>query len=300
MSNGSLDESKSQYMKHFGLGSVASVIHTNPNSSDISTADTIQQMKGIANKESQDTRIRELASVIVKDAQSIHSALAMVWYWVKQHVRFLEDEAVVRIDQELLITPLRLLSMPIPQGDCDDFSTLTATLIIASGLPVEVEFVTIAADSETPERWSHVYVAVRSHEGYMVMDTSHGEFPNWEYQGKVWRKKHWGINFNGNKEEQIMIANAASGPMGQDGGMGAVDWGNIIESGFRTAYNVIDRRVGGNINPGEYTTGPGGTTYRLPASGGNVTTFPGTSFGGSAMWVVGAIGLGLVLMMSRR
>ena len=46
--------------------------------------------------------------------------------------------------------------MPAPAGDCDDFSMLTAALLEASGIPWE--FVTVAADRDSPGRFSHVYV----------------------------------------------------------------------------------------------------------------------------------------------
>lgn len=78
-------------------------------------------------------------------------ARAIFWY-VKKAVRFRDDPD----HDELLIAPAILLAMPTPEGDCDDFSMLTAALLEAARIPWE--FVTVAADHDSPGRFSHVYV----------------------------------------------------------------------------------------------------------------------------------------------
>ena len=114
---------------------------------------------------------------------------------------FVEDETIlanelgysVDPNQELLIAPETLLSMPIPQGDCDDFSTLIATLLLAFNLPAW--FVTVAIDNVQPWRFSHVYVRtyLSDTREEMVMDCSHGRFagdePAKKYQ--IFRKVEW-------------------------------------------------------------------------------------------------------------
>ena len=92
--------------------------------------------------------------------------------------------------KELLIAPHALLSMPNPQGDCDDFSMLVATFLIAAGL--RASFITICADPQDPDKWSHVYVKAYWNGGSMYMDASHGEYPGWEYGAWI-KKREWNI-----------------------------------------------------------------------------------------------------------
>jgi transglutaminase-like putative cysteine protease len=182
-----------------------SVRSTNPINTDRSTADTIQQMKAIARISAHSPRVGYVAYVISlglpSDASQRDIARA-IWHWVHDNVRFVLDEDLMSqmgIDvwhptKELLITPDTLLSMPQPSGDCDDFSTLTAALLLH--FHIRCCFVTIAADDQEPGKWSHVYCrAYLSDEprgSYINMDASHGQWPDWE-SPKWKRKKEWFI-----------------------------------------------------------------------------------------------------------
>lgn len=111
-----------------------------------------------------------------------------IWYWVKGTVKFVPDESVVAetfgiplhlVEQELLITPDRLLTMRQPRGDCDDFSMLIATMLECVGIPADL--VAIKADTEQQWRYSHVYVRAILRDGSRLpLDASHGPMPGWE------------------------------------------------------------------------------------------------------------------------
>lgn len=58
--------------------------------------------------------------------------------------------------------------------DCDDASTLTASLLGALGY--ETKFVTVAVDRSRPDEWSHVYVAARSGSQWVPIDPIVREF----------------------------------------------------------------------------------------------------------------------------
>lgn len=108
--------------------------------------------------------------------------IGRLWDWITEHVRLVEDERLVQqgVDgRELLISPEVLLSMPEPQGDCDDFSMLTAAVLKLWGY--EVRFVTSAADVTQPNMYSHVWVRVRLKMSgeWLDMDCSHGPWLGW-------------------------------------------------------------------------------------------------------------------------
>ena len=188
-----------------GLGVRVTSAPTNPYNTDKSVADTIAQMARIARASKRSPIVVAAVQDAVKgltrtaDDESICRA---IFHWIKGHISFVQDEAINAYafgmnefqanDTELLITPETLLSMPIPMGDCDDFSTLTASMLLT--LDFKVAFVTIAADSEMPEMLSHVYVKVwlDDENRGMYLDCSHGPYPGWE-TSKYTRKLEWGI-----------------------------------------------------------------------------------------------------------
>jgi transglutaminase-like putative cysteine protease len=127
-----------------------------------------------------------------------------IFHWVRGTIRFVEDESLLyeefgiqpeNLDKELLIVPPVLLSMPVPMGDCDDFSLLTASMLLAAG--IQPYYVTVAADAAEPRRFSHIYIcAYLADEGrYLCLDPGNrlnAIPPGWEAE-KVTRKAIWPV-----------------------------------------------------------------------------------------------------------
>ncbi len=175
---------------------------TDPMNTDVSTVDTIGQMIRIAKSSSQNIYLHSVVNNLIATLPKQHSTRDLarsIWWWVKKNVKFVEDEEILARElgyaydpnQELLIPPEVLMTMPEPQGDCDDFSMLVATLLMIASIPCW--FVTIAVDGEQPWRFSHVFVvAYLPDEGMkMTMDVSHGAVPGWETQRQVYRRMEW-------------------------------------------------------------------------------------------------------------
>ena len=187
----------------FGQPIQLGVRTTDPLNSDTSTVDTIHQMIALANVSARDSLV---ASVVDSCLVSLHShpskrdIARAIWWWVKNHVTFREDEDIVAKElgytdpnQELLIPPITLLQMPQPMGDCDDFSLLTASLLKCAHIPCW--FVAVAVDEREPDRFSHVYVRcwLDDERQFMAMDVSHGGVPGWETQRQKFRKAEFTI-----------------------------------------------------------------------------------------------------------
>jgi hypothetical protein len=120
-----------------------------------------------------------------------------IWYWIRSNVVFKTDEEtmtqmgipIINPTKELLIAPEALLRMTVPQGDCDDFTMLACTMLIQAGIKPSI--ITIAADREIPDKWSHVFCKASFHDGTsMMFDTSHGEYPGWYYKNST-RMREW-------------------------------------------------------------------------------------------------------------
>lgn len=187
-------------VEHFGpLPSTLGRLLTNPASTEVSTRDTVRVMSQVATRTSQHPivlrAVHAALAPLPQDATPTEQTEA-IYRWVQAHVEFVEDEEILgRIwgyrpeEAELIVEPPRLLTMPRPMGDCDDQSTLLASMLLS--LPVGVGFVTVAADPDEPERWSHVYVRVVLIDGSRLpLDVSHGSYPGWE-ETNVYRRKEW-------------------------------------------------------------------------------------------------------------
>lgn len=177
---------------------------SNPQDTDVSTAQTIHQMIALAKSSSTSPQIASIVNQCIASAnsKSHRDLVRAIFWWIKSHIQFVEDETIMagvlgvdpaHLDQELLIEPWVLVSMPQPMGDCDDFSTLLAACLVAAHLPCW--FVTIACDPELPFKFGHVYVKVYlPDEGVtQYLDCSHGPIPGWE-QDKYFRKAEWRID----------------------------------------------------------------------------------------------------------
>lgn len=135
------------------------------------TAETIAEMMALALADSADPEIQAIAAA--------HPSPAALFEWVQAHVSFVDDAsnpdfALGRLSRlhELLIRPAALVRATRPQGDCDEFSMLLASLLLAQGR--RPAFVTVAANPLTAD-YSHVYVLLDGR----ALDASHGPYPGW-------------------------------------------------------------------------------------------------------------------------
>lgn len=180
---------------------------TDPLRSDISTADTIGIMQKLAHQYATDPYVQNAtaqATGRLGPGASDRDIASAIFHWIRANVQFVEDEWVMyeqlgvqpeHLDQELLIVPPRLLTMPQPMGDCDDFSLLTACQLLCVGL--RPYWVTVATDRSDPWKFSHIYVCVRLEDEarFLCLDAGNrltGVPPGWEPSG-VTRKAIWTV-----------------------------------------------------------------------------------------------------------
>lgn len=170
------------------------------NDTDRATARTVRKMVEHIAAGSADAEVIRSAgeSQVYLPADASRYARAWCWWhWVKSHLAFRSDDTAIfellgETEQlELLISPAVMVRLAEPQGDCDDFTMLVCAGLLALGVPCQI--VTVAAGSDEPERFSHVYARAEVGPGrFLTMDTSHGSGPGWEvpverqYRRVVW------------------------------------------------------------------------------------------------------------------
>lgn len=180
---------------------------TNRFNSDVATADTIGILQRLAHQYAFDPSVAAAntqAFAYLGVAPSDRDVACAIFHWLRANIRFVEDETLMyeelgvapeNLDKELLIVPPLLLNMPVPMGDCDDFSLLAACMLMNAG--VRAYFVTVAADASEPGRFSHIYVCARLEDenSYMCLDAGNQLVsvpPGWE-SSNVMRKAIWAI-----------------------------------------------------------------------------------------------------------
>jgi len=164
---------------------------------DTQVAQTIGVMRRYATEDSTSPQIILQARDAVRESGG-GDAVSAVWQYVKARMRFVQDavtgasmQAAMPEDVvvEVLIRPRDMHTWM--QGDCDDFVTYGASLLIALGIPVA--FATVAADAEAPEQYTHVYLVAYPPAGIRTpLDLSHGQYVGWETPN-VYRLREWPV-----------------------------------------------------------------------------------------------------------
>lgn len=183
-------------LPHFGPVEVERFFASADN--DLSVAETIALMGSVIDASSSHPAIvqatRLACSSFGRSAPAWRKAQAIFSY-IQARVVFMPDEAILARyfslgpDFELLIKPELLLHFG--RGDCDCHSMLACSMLRCAG--VDCRLVTIAAETDQPERFSHVYAAAVLESGELLpMDTSHGMRAGWEAPW-CFRRQEWGV-----------------------------------------------------------------------------------------------------------
>lgn len=125
------------------------------------TATTVRAMKKLANEGKQNLDVRRKVEEICSGLASgdYTSEVLAIYYWVTSNIRYVRDPD----DVEMVKTADQILKTGT--GDCDDLAILLAAMCMAAGNPCD--FVLVGFH---PGSLSHVYCAVRTPWGRMVLD----------------------------------------------------------------------------------------------------------------------------------
>lgn len=313
------------------------VVQTNPLNSDKSVADTITLMGTHARAASSSPQVKQALSNAgcLQGGLTEDDCIDKVFGFVKSNVQFVEDDTQLKKifkvakSRELLITPPVLLSMDRPKGDCDDFSMLVCSMLMAKG--IQCDFVTVAANSDQPSEFSHVYCMARSRDGRSIpIDASHGKIAGWETERstrkQIWPVFNWnvrrgdgmgtvrnglgdfwsdlGVSDSGvmTQDQQLQIDNGWTPGVGLPPSVNTgINWNALLPNLFGSVEKIAIQTT---QQPGVQTTGPNGVSSStvLPAGATSLANFniPGAStLSGGSLIPILLIG-GLALFMFSR
>jgi Transglutaminase-like superfamily len=183
--------------------------------------------------------------------------------WVQQNIRYTKDP----VTKEKLYPPMELLK--IQAGDCDDISMLLGALAIAVGYPARL--VTVAANANYPDDFSHVYTEVEVPPGsgkWIAVDAARPSSAFGLAPAVYFRKRGWSLTDDSAQDLQgATRLRGLSGYLGLGDGFDAssVDWTQIIGQTIQEAPQLIA------IGQGQ------STAMKLP-SGATLSTGPYASF----------------------
>ena len=155
---------------------------------DAGVARTVQLMRGFVHGSEGATHplIRQTAVNIVRglDSRNKGGQIAAVLAWVKENIDFRGEY------KETLQTPL--VTLQLCAGDCDDHSQLIAALLKTLGF--NARFCTVAADSEDPQQFTHIYAEVQdpATQQWVALDSTVAQsYPGWRpdnvYRAQAWK-----------------------------------------------------------------------------------------------------------------
>lgn len=258
---------------------------------DASTASTIARMVSIARATAGTPRFLELGREGLRESQgNVDSILDWVHSSTKSQFTFQIDETTLPstslpIDSQLLITPPLALDHPGLAGACPSYATFVATLLLATRLPIDIYFTTIAASPVDPTEFSHVYVTVVDTQGKRIpVDASHGPHVGWEYDG-AFRKHNWvvykGTNYPSIQGDETMNS---YNNLQQVRGLGDIDWGGIIMGAEQIGGKVAANVTTPYSTYQQYNSDGSITTYSIPsnATSTGVTTNPFSGVGSTS------------------
>ena len=181
-----------------------------PDDADGQVAATIARMGQYVCEDCQSAPVRYEAQCAI--AANPNDPLAAIHSYVRSRMRFKRDEETCapygwmlpkdgqdNYFVEALIRPIDVCfqyantGTPV-EGDCDDFSQYTAALMRAAG--IDCCFVTVGANPDAPNVFSHVYTAAYYRGGRTAMDCSHGPYAGWEAPNRYGKFKEWAITDN--------------------------------------------------------------------------------------------------------
>lgn len=128
------------------------------------TKATLGMMSALVQRFKSSMAVRSAALTAVRGLppKDIESEVGRVFYFVRDHIRYVRDVRNV----ETLQTPDATLELE--QGDCDDKSSLLASMLEAIGHPTRF----VAVGYTRPGAYQHVYVEVRIGPRWVPLDAT--------------------------------------------------------------------------------------------------------------------------------
>jgi hypothetical protein len=282
---------------------------------DAGTEQTIKLMRQLVDEDLANSRFVNFARSLVAHvpAHDEYSEVEAVYDWVHSNIRFVKDP----VTKEVLVPPSEILKSR--QDDCDGISMLLGALYLAIGY--NARLVTVAANNQAPDEFSHVYIEVEVPPGsdnWIAADAARAGAQFGEHPPQYYRRRAWSLTDDSFQDlgrlrgalGYIRYRTLGYGHhLGQDDG-GGFDWSSIIQTGIQETPTIIAEATQQPVR----VTGPGGTfqttspygsfyTPYTPGYGLNQAGYPYSSsvgIGATSMWPMLLIGGVVVVALMMR
>jgi len=205
------------------------------------TAQTVRLMRRLIDQALHDPQFIRFAIDLVRSVPAHDEAgeVFALFAWVQQNIRFTKDP----VTKEKLYPPQELLK--IRAGDCDDISMLLAALAIADGYPAQL--VTVSANPDAPDEFSHVYLEVEVPPGsgaWVALDAARPGSQFGLAPAMYFRKRAWSLiddsyqDLNGCTRIGGLAGYARLRGLGQDDGS-SIDWNQIAQTALVETPQII-------------------------------------------------------------
>jgi hypothetical protein len=155
---------------------------------DAGTEQTIWKLRGLLDDAWKDSYVNRTAIDIIRNAGAppfdLWAQIHAIYDWVLMNFYFVNDpvtKEAVRPTRELL---------DLMAGDCDDINANMFPALLGT-IGLETRFVTVAADTNHPELFSHIYVEVNVNGDWYPLDAAHpgarfGSAPRFFFRREWW------------------------------------------------------------------------------------------------------------------
>ena len=257
------------------------------------TAQTVRLMRHLVDQAQADPEFVRFAVDLVRNvpAYDEYGEVSALFQWVQSAIRYTKDP----FSKEKLYPPKELLK--IRAGDCDDMSMLLGALALSLGYPARL--ITLGANPDSPNEFSHVYVEVEVPAGsgqWVALDAARPgsafglEPPGW------FRKRAWSLT-----DDSYQDLKGCTRLQGLSG-MGQIDWGSILTQSISETPQIIAavqgqptiRTAQGAVSTGSpyasfmtpYTPGYGYPTAGYPST---IPQLSSTIFSSALPWILAAV-----------
>ena len=276
-------------------------------SGDQGTAQTIKLMRQLVDRELASSSFIRFAKDLVRNvpAHDEWSEVHAIYNWVFHNIRFTKDP----LTKESLYPPSELLK--IRAGDCDDISMLLGALYLAVGYPARL--ITVAANAQGPDEFSHVYVEVEVPPGsgnWMAADAARAGAQFGVQPPMYYRKRAWSLiddsyqDLSGATRLRGLGAYHAYRTLGDDGG--GVDWSSIFSQSISEVPQIISAVQGqptsSRIGTSVVATGPYASfaTQYTPGATVPQAGYPSVSLSATSNSLLPILLIGGVLLLARK
>lgn len=173
-----------------------------PDDPGAAVAFTIRRMTQYATEDARSPIVQAAVRDACPARGSVVDVCRCIYSWARSHVRFEPDDvksegAGFGSGNEVLVRPVDLLRMADPSEDCDGYSMLVVSMLLAArrlfGLDIRPSFCTLATRADAPTEFTHVYVFADVPGAGFALDASHGPSFGWEQPNRFRKRKLWPV-----------------------------------------------------------------------------------------------------------